>query len=83
MYVHTCPQTGHVRKFASGRAFKKWRREQEAKYVPTIEEDIKAFGRATLGVGRTTVRSVKLTRSRKGNIACGGPRDRCQRWAAR
>jgi hypothetical protein len=53
MFTHVCPLTGHKRKFASGRDAKRWLKEQQAKYVPTLAEDIKASREATLGVGLT------------------------------
>jgi hypothetical protein len=43
MKLVTCPRTGHVRKFANGRAAKRWLAEQAGKYVPTLEEDVNAF----------------------------------------
>lgn len=43
MQIVKCPRTGHVRKFANGRAAKRWLREQAEKYVPTVEEEALAF----------------------------------------
>jgi hypothetical protein len=43
MKLVTCPRTGHVRKFANGRAAKRWLAEQAEKYVPTLEQDVDAF----------------------------------------
>jgi hypothetical protein len=49
MFVHTCPLTGHKRKFASGRDAKKWLKEQQAKFVP---DHVPVIG-VTKGVGYT------------------------------
>lgn len=59
MFVHTCPLTGHKRKFASGRDAKKWLKEQKAKYVP---DHVPAEIGPTLGVGFTVNRRKPLPR---------------------
>ena len=64
MFIHVCPLTGHKRKFASGRAAKRWLAEQAAKYVPTLAEDIKASRETTLGVG-VTRETIKKQGKRK------------------
>lgn len=79
MVIHTCPRTGHVRRFRNGRALKRWLREQAERYVPTVAEDTKAFASVMPGVGRTNEHTATLTRTKTGGKKLSGPR-RCKPW---
>ena len=69
MQIVKCPRTGHVRKFANGRAAKRWLREQAEKYVPTVEEDAMAFaGISKVDVDYVLVAPGKLIAKKTGIV---------------
>lgn len=73
MYTHV-DNHGRKLKFVNAKAYRRWKREQEAKYVPTLSEDLEAFATPTLGVGVTMERKGSLTRNRKGNKKLMSPK---------
>ena len=65
MYLYTDPKTGHVRRLASGRDCKRWLKEQQAKYVPTLAEDCAAMDTPTVGIGHTRERQKGSTGTKR------------------
>ena len=69
MQIVKCPRTGHIRKFANGRAAKRWLREQAEKYVPTVDEDTMAFaGISKVDVDYVLVAPGKLIAKKTGVV---------------
>jgi hypothetical protein len=50
------PEMG--RKWRDAKVWRQFKRQSEKVYVPSVEEDLKAFSKPTLGVGRTKERAA-------------------------
>ena len=70
MYNHV-DKHGRKLRFKSARAFRRWQDQQAAKYIPTIEEEMKHF---SLERNTGEAYGVNLAKNRKGNVKVTGPK---------